>query len=153
MSDLVATNCGCGEHNGNGCNMIIWLILLSCLCGNGNGSFFGNDGCGNDNCLLLILLLCCCGSGNRILLNFVRSCKLAANITMRASQSNEWLHIKRGRSLFLSNKNCFRHAKPPAGRQAVWPKKSPCFYDLFFRDFFSASLTFVLWNIFPASFF
>ena len=26
--------------------------------------FGGNDGCGNDNCLLLILLLCCCGNGN-----------------------------------------------------------------------------------------
>ena len=46
MSDLVATNCGCGDNNG-GCSAIIWLILLSCLCGNGNGSFFGgNDGCG-----------------------------------------------------------------------------------------------------------
>ncbi len=63
MSDLVATNCGCGDNNG-GCSAIIWLILLSCLCGNGNGSFFNNDGCGNDNCLLLILLLCCCGNGN-----------------------------------------------------------------------------------------
>ncbi|MFQ7263197.1 MAG: hypothetical protein ACLRO4_02200 [Lachnospiraceae bacterium] len=38
MSDLVATNCGCGDNNG-GCSAIIWLILLSCLCGNGNGSF------------------------------------------------------------------------------------------------------------------
>ena len=64
MSDLVATNCGCGDNNG-GCSAIIWLILLSCLCGNGNGSFFGGTaGCGNDNCLLLILLLCCCGNGN-----------------------------------------------------------------------------------------
>lgn len=58
MSDLVATNCGCG--NEGGCSSIIWIILLLCLCN--NGSSFGNN-CGNDNCLWIILLLLCCGNG------------------------------------------------------------------------------------------
>lgn len=38
MSDVAATNCGCGcENNGcgntnnnNGCNSILWIILLLC---------------------------------------------------------------------------------------------------------------------------
>lgn len=58
MSDLTATNCGCGCDGGN--NSILWIIILLCCCGNNNG------GCGfsgdNNNCLLLILLLCCCGN-------------------------------------------------------------------------------------------
>ena len=47
MSDLTATNCGCGCNemsNGNSCCSWIWiLLLLSCCggCGN-NGSFFGD---------------------------------------------------------------------------------------------------------------
>ncbi len=62
MSDLVATNCGCGG-NDNGCSSIIWIILLLSLCG-GNGSPFSNDGCGSDNsCIWIILLLLCCGNG------------------------------------------------------------------------------------------
>ena len=63
MSDLTATNCGCGCDNGNNgcCSTLIWLLLLTSCCGNGNG-FFGGNGCGNDNsCLWLILILCCCG--------------------------------------------------------------------------------------------
>ena len=57
MSDLAATNCGCGDErcgrnnncgcgNGNSlfgdnsCNCILWIICLMCLC--------GNNGCGKD---------------------------------------------------------------------------------------------------------
>ncbi len=65
MSDLAATNCGCGCDNGisqgnNGgcCNTLIWILILSSICGNGNsGCGFGGD----DNCLWIILLLFCCG--------------------------------------------------------------------------------------------
>ncbi len=67
MSDLTATNCGCGcaETNGGSCcNTLIWLLLLSCFCGNGNNSCGGGCGFGGDNCLWLILLLCCCGGNN-----------------------------------------------------------------------------------------
>lgn len=59
MSDLSATNCGCGCEN-NGMSSCLWLIiLLSCCGGCGNG--FGNGFGGNDSCLWIILLLCCCG--------------------------------------------------------------------------------------------
>ena len=64
MSDLSATNCGCGCDSamsrggcGFGDNSCLWIILLRCCCGGG----FGGNGCGNDNCLWIILLLCCCG--------------------------------------------------------------------------------------------
>lgn len=80
MSDLTASNCGCGSNSilgGNGgCSWIIWILLLSCVCG-GNGGGFGNilggngcgcdDGCGNNSCewLIWILLLSCfCGGNN-----------------------------------------------------------------------------------------
>ena len=72
MSDLTATNCGCGCDNGNNscCNTLIWLLLLTSCCGNGNG-FLGGNGCGNDSSWLwLILILCCCGGcGNGLLGN------------------------------------------------------------------------------------
>ena len=42
MSDLAATNCGCGCESSNGCSSIIWILLLLCCCG-GNGG----NGCGN----------------------------------------------------------------------------------------------------------
>ena len=29
MSDLTATNCGCGCENGNGMSSCLWIILLS----------------------------------------------------------------------------------------------------------------------------
>ena len=71
MSDLAATNCGCGCDSGNnglfngsscGCNVIWILLLLNCFCGNGNSMF---NSCGNDSCLLILLLLFCCGgNGN-----------------------------------------------------------------------------------------
>ena len=84
MSDLTATNCGCSNSStfgGNsGCSWIIWILLLSCICGgnNGGGCGFGNilggnngcgcnDGCGNNSCewLIWILLLSCfCGGNN-----------------------------------------------------------------------------------------
>lgn len=29
-------SCGCGDNDDNGCcNILIWIILLSCICGNG----------------------------------------------------------------------------------------------------------------------
>lgn len=92
MSDLAATNCGCGEErsgcgcnngcgcgndNGCGCGLsnwgngscgcnILWIIILLCACG-GNG-FGCNNGCGNGNgdcCwIIIILLLLCGGLGN-----------------------------------------------------------------------------------------
>lgn len=76
MSDLTASNCGCnntcnngGFFGGNGCESLIWLILLTSCCGNGGGLFGGNGcGCGDNNnscCNLiwLILLFSCCGNG------------------------------------------------------------------------------------------
>jgi len=65
MSELSATNCGCGCHNersggcGLGNNSCIWIILLLLCCG-GNG-FGGRGGCGDDSCLWIIILLFCCG--------------------------------------------------------------------------------------------
>lgn len=77
MSDLTATQCGCDHNSGssNGCNSFIWIILLSCLCGGGNGSssFSNGFGCGSDDgngCNLIIwiiLLSCLCGNGNNCL--------------------------------------------------------------------------------------
>lgn len=78
MSDLAATNCGCGCNGGMStcggnscCNIIIWIIILSALCGNngGFGSVFSNNGCGDDcgsgfggnSCIWLILILLFCG--------------------------------------------------------------------------------------------
>lgn len=73
MSDLTATQCGCNRaDSGNGCNSIIWIILLLCLC-NGNGNDCGSNGilggCGSDNgceCIIIILLLLSCCGGNSI---------------------------------------------------------------------------------------
>ena len=58
MSDLAATNCGCGcddsctGNSGCGlgrcfgdCNSIIWILLILCCCGNGNNGC----GCGQHN--------------------------------------------------------------------------------------------------------
>ena len=74
MSDLAATNCGCGCDNGcdsnnvglfggNGCSSMIWLlVILSCCCGGGRSGDGYGCGCGCDNsCLIAILLLACCG--------------------------------------------------------------------------------------------
>ena len=76
MSDLAATNCGCGcdtgcdggcggnnglFSTGNGCCSMIWILLLLSCCWSG-GFGFGRGG--NDNCLWIILLLCCCGGCN-----------------------------------------------------------------------------------------
>lgn len=74
MSDLAATNCGCGVSNNNlfgnnGCSIIWILLLLSCCGGCGCGN--NNNGCNSDCWLVLILLFCCggwnnngCGCGN-----------------------------------------------------------------------------------------
>ncbi|MCI5823259.1 MAG: chorion class high-cysteine HCB protein 13 [Lachnospiraceae bacterium] len=65
MSDLVATNCGCGSEN-NCCSSLIWIILILSLCNNGTSSLSG-DGCGcggNNDCIWLILLLLFCGGSN-----------------------------------------------------------------------------------------
>ena len=55
--------CGTGFGGCNGgcdcCNLIIWILLLQCLCGN------GNNGCGIDCCTLIILLLLCGCCGNK----------------------------------------------------------------------------------------
>ncbi len=69
MSDLSATNCGCGcvneRSNGCGCefgnNSCIWIILLLLFCGgNSWGSNRGGCGC-DDSCIWIIILLFCCG--------------------------------------------------------------------------------------------
>lgn len=76
MSDLTATNCGCGcdndDRRGNGrslfggdCCSIVWaLILLSLFCGNGSGFGFGRNGDDNGCCMILLLLLFCGGFDN-----------------------------------------------------------------------------------------
>lgn len=76
MSDLTASNCGCGNEN-NCCSSIIWIIILLAICGNGNtrsgsgcgcgcgsgfGFFGGNDGCGCEILIILLLLSCCGGN-------------------------------------------------------------------------------------------
>ena len=65
MSDLSATNCGCGcernERSGFGNNSCLWIILLLFCCGGcGNGFSGNNNGCGA-SCIWIILLLFCCG--------------------------------------------------------------------------------------------
>lgn len=61
MSDLAATNCGCGCNDDGGCNSIIWLIILLSLCGGcGTSSLSNNGGC--DSCVWIILLLFFCGN-------------------------------------------------------------------------------------------
>ena len=75
MSDLAATNCGCGcDDNCGGirrgffddCNGIILILILLSCCGNGFDNDRGGCGFGGDNsCLIIILLLlCCCGNGH-----------------------------------------------------------------------------------------
>ena len=66
MSDLTATNCGCGcerneRSNCMGNNSCIWIILLLLFCGGGCGSSRGGFGCGDDCCLWIIILLFFCG--------------------------------------------------------------------------------------------
>ncbi len=76
MSDLTATNCGCGCENGGspagtsifgggsdcGCS-ILWILLLLSLCNNGT-SFANSNGCdGGSSCWLIILLLLFCNGG------------------------------------------------------------------------------------------
>lgn len=91
MSDLAATNCGCGEercgcdngcgcgnsrevsnYGNNSCCNILWIIILLIFCGN-NGSNYGysngyGNSCGSGDCcwIIIILLLLCggCGNGN-----------------------------------------------------------------------------------------
>ncbi len=91
MSDLAATNCGCGDDRpgcgcnnscgcnggcgcgnglsafGNGsCSCILWIIILLCACGNNGFGCNNGCGCGNgDSCwIIVILLLLCGGCGN-----------------------------------------------------------------------------------------
>ena len=77
MSDVAATNCGCGcecQSGGNSCCNLIFLILILCCCcggGNNNGCFEHNCGCGcgcggfgGDFCWIIILLLFCGGGNN-----------------------------------------------------------------------------------------
>ena len=74
MSDLSATNCGCGNNNSRGIfggnNTWLWiLLLLSCFgndddgCGSGRSGFglFNNDGNGSCcNTLVWLLILSSC---------------------------------------------------------------------------------------------
>lgn len=76
MSDLSATNYGCGRNERSGCgcnncgnNSCIWIILILLFCG--NGSVFGRSGCGcndcdnnNNSCLWIILILLFCNNGS-----------------------------------------------------------------------------------------
>ncbi|MDD3403170.1 MAG: chorion class high-cysteine HCB protein 13 [Hespellia sp.] len=70
MSDLSATNCGCGCDSGNGLfggsNSCLWIIILLFCCGGCGGNGFGKGGdCGgNDSCLWIILLLLFCGGND-----------------------------------------------------------------------------------------
>lgn len=73
MSDLTASQCGCGHDDNNGCGNLIWLIILlsifgnGCGCGcSGSGLFGGRDGdngCGCESLIIILLLLSCCGNG------------------------------------------------------------------------------------------
>ncbi len=69
MSDLTASQCGCSTSDNGCCNILIWIILLSCICGKDSGGcgcgmgngFFGNGcGCGDNSIIWIILLLVCC---------------------------------------------------------------------------------------------
>ncbi len=65
MSDLTATNCGCGCENGNGMSSCLWIILLLACCGGcGNMNSGCGNGCGNDSCLWIIRLLLFCGGNS-----------------------------------------------------------------------------------------
>lgn len=64
MSDLVATNCGCGNESNNCCSSLIWIILILSLCNSGSGLSNDGCGCGNNDCIWLILLLLFCGGNN-----------------------------------------------------------------------------------------
>ncbi len=73
MSDLAATGCGCGcsmpDSCNNGCNILLWVLILSCICGGDSGvfggSFFGgggsgcgcSDGCGCNSWIWIIILI------------------------------------------------------------------------------------------------
>lgn len=72
MSDLTASQCGCGHDDNNGCSSLIWLIILlsifgngcGCGCGGGSSLFGGRDsdnGCGCESLIIILLLLSCCG--------------------------------------------------------------------------------------------
>lgn len=60
MSDLAATNCGCGEER-SGCGCGNCGCNNGCGCDNGCGLSFGNGSCGC-NILWIIILLCACGA-------------------------------------------------------------------------------------------
>ena len=51
MSDLSATNCGCGcernERSGFGNNSCLWIILLLFCCGGCGNGCGNNNGCGD----------------------------------------------------------------------------------------------------------
>ena len=55
-------NNGCGGFGGmtggcDCCNLIIWILILQCLC--------GNNGFNMDCCTLILLLLLCGGCGGK----------------------------------------------------------------------------------------
>ena len=57
-------NTGCGGGIGgfaggcDCCSLILWILILQCICGNGGGF-------GMDCCTLIILLLLCGGCGGK----------------------------------------------------------------------------------------
>ena len=62
MSDLTATNCGCGCDNGNGMSSCLWIILLLCCCGGCGGSTFPSEE-GSDPLYILSNRTTLCKSG------------------------------------------------------------------------------------------
>lgn len=66
MSDLSATNCGCGcERGERGRNNFscIWIILILFFCC-GDGFGWGREGGSGCECIFIILILFCCCGGN-----------------------------------------------------------------------------------------
>jgi len=63
MSDLTATNCGCGCNDArsgwNNNNSCWWIIILLLFCGGcgGCGSTWNRSGCGDNSCWWIIILL------------------------------------------------------------------------------------------------
>ena len=115
MSDLAATNCGCGEER-SGCGCGNCGCNNGCGCDNGCGLSFGNGSCGC-NILWIIILLCACG-GNGIGCNnscgngngdccwiIIILCFSAVDGEMAAAADLSFPHMKKGCLLSPFQKN------------------------------------------------